>query len=446
MKVGIDSLAVYIPKTYLSLEGEWAEARAPIFTDGDLDKLIGKIKKGVGVTKVAIPDMHEDVATMAAMAARKLLEQNQIDLSQIGYLAVSSETGLDQSKALSAYVLGMLEDYFECQAPHVGCVEYKFACVGSAYALESACALVRSGMLGDKKAIVIASDVAKYDLESVGEYTQGAGAVAMMISEDPNLIVLDSKPWASFTRNERDFFRPNWRTTPIVDGKYSMEVYCNCVDGAFRAYMGPEQTYLDFVSSIDKMLFHLPFPKMAEYAASRLLLSLEKPNLKKSEIKEAQKEFKNTEVFKSIFNEKIEKSLRFSGEVGNIYTGALFLGLASLVEWSLEDGEDLADQSVLFNAYGSGASSKVFGGYFGKNWKLGTKALDFKRSRKESVEISLTDYERLHQKEECSGVGNPVRLGGSVISPKDEFIFDHYGDTCDKTKIDLGYRYYNYER
>ena len=40
----------------------------------------------------------------------------------------------------------------------------------------------------EKKAIVIASDIAKYELASTGEYTQGAGAVSMLLSSNPSII------------------------------------------------------------------------------------------------------------------------------------------------------------------------------------------------------------------------------------------------------------------
>ena len=36
----------------------------------------------------------------------------------------------------------------------------------------------------NRKAVVIASDIAKYELNSTGEYTQGAGSVSMLICED----------------------------------------------------------------------------------------------------------------------------------------------------------------------------------------------------------------------------------------------------------------------
>ena len=44
-----------------------------------------------------------------------------------------------------------------------------------------------------KSAIVIVSDIAKYDIGSAGEYTQGAGAVAILIKDNPRLLALMKK-------------------------------------------------------------------------------------------------------------------------------------------------------------------------------------------------------------------------------------------------------------
>jgi hydroxymethylglutaryl-CoA synthase len=53
----------------------------------------------------------------------------------------------------------------------------------------------------------VGSDVAKYELASTGEYTQGAGAIAVLIKEQPRL--LDINPdWGVATRGVHDFFKP----------------------------------------------------------------------------------------------------------------------------------------------------------------------------------------------------------------------------------------------
>ena len=49
--------------------------------------------------------------------------------------------------------------------------------------------------------------MSKYELNSTGEYTQGAGAIALLISENPSLISIDNV-WGVATKSENDFFKP----------------------------------------------------------------------------------------------------------------------------------------------------------------------------------------------------------------------------------------------
>ena len=66
-----------------------------------------------------------------------------------------------------------------------------------------------------KKAIVIASDVAKYGLGSSGEYTQGAGAVSMLITFNPSIIVIEKTIGISM-EHVSDFFKPRKK----IDNNY----------------------------------------------------------------------------------------------------------------------------------------------------------------------------------------------------------------------------------
>ena len=65
-------------------------------------------------------------------------------------------------------------------------VDLTFACIGAVDALQTCVDYIR--LHPTKKAIVIATDNAKYDLNSTGEYTQGAGAIAMLISANPKIL------------------------------------------------------------------------------------------------------------------------------------------------------------------------------------------------------------------------------------------------------------------
>ena len=101
-------------------------------------------------------------------------------------------------------------------------VELKHACYGATAALQLAKGHI--ALNPTSRVLVIASDIAKYGLNSGGEPTQGAGAVAMVVSSDPRLLVLDNET-SLFTDDVMDFWRPNYAPYPMVDGKFSNEQY-----------------------------------------------------------------------------------------------------------------------------------------------------------------------------------------------------------------------------
>ncbi|GIS43879.1 MAG: hypothetical protein Ct9H90mP16_09490 [Candidatus Poseidoniales archaeon] len=69
-----------------------------------------------------------------------------------------------------------------------------FACIGAVDALHNTLDWVaRGGVEEDRIGIVVFSDNAKYDLESAGEYTQGAGGGALLIRHNPRLISIPDR-------------------------------------------------------------------------------------------------------------------------------------------------------------------------------------------------------------------------------------------------------------
>lgn len=77
------------------------------------------------------------------------------------------------------------------------------------YATTAGLALARDHVLlnPDTKVLVIASDIAKYGLNTGGEPTQGAGSVAMLITADPKILALNNDNVA-LTQDIYDFWRP----------------------------------------------------------------------------------------------------------------------------------------------------------------------------------------------------------------------------------------------
>ena len=507
--IGIDAIAAYVPRLYVDLTKEWAEARAPLHTKGDVAALVGKVKAGVGVTRMSIADAHQDCATLAAMAAKRVIDASGIDPRDIDFIAVGTETTVDQSKSIAAYVLGMLERHYGVKLEDVGTPQVQFACIGATYALEASVSRIRAGDNTKPYALVIASDIAKYPLGSPGEYTQGAGAVALLISENPRLLVLEQGLSATVTRDERDFFRPNWSKDAVVDGKYSIDVYLDCMQAAFDSYSRKASDKLgvrkgDLYKKIDHFLFHVPFPRMAEYAALRVFGELwwadpllreriehEVPSLsdiprspdgtldEKRWRKEMERGLSKTTLFRQAFDKKVDPSLSLARDVGNVYSGSLYLALVSLLERTRD--VDLTGHRILLGSYGSGASAKILSGIVADRYARIVSTLHVHDELKDEsaggtrIPVSLADYESLHKLSDVEldlgedlahKVAHHTALsasdvtalaaaletrawrirprGTSVLTPKNEFALEKLGTTASPQITDTGYRYYKW--
>ena len=180
-KVGIEAVSFYVPNLYVEIS-ELAEARAIPFA---------KLNKGLGLNRMALCDQNEDAASMAANALFNLIEENNIDPRQIGRIYLGTESALDAAKPTATYATGMVEEKLsEKYGPrcfkNCDVVDLTFACIGAVDALHNSLDWLRVGE--NRQAIVIASDLAKYELNSTGEYTQGAGAVALHLTENPKVL------------------------------------------------------------------------------------------------------------------------------------------------------------------------------------------------------------------------------------------------------------------
>jgi hydroxymethylglutaryl-CoA synthase len=205
--VGIDDLTVYIPRLFLPIT-DLAKARQ---IDPD------KLRHGLGLVDMAIADAHEDAATLAANAVVRLIDQNNLDPRRIGRLYMGTESALDGSKPTATYILEMLRRHYrDTYGPdcflHCDVVDLTFACIGAVDALHNTLDWVRGN--SERVGIIVASDVAKYELGSSGEYTQGAGAMALLLTHNPRLMVINDH-WGVGTRSVHDFFKPKKHVTKI---------------------------------------------------------------------------------------------------------------------------------------------------------------------------------------------------------------------------------------
>src|SRR5436853_855714 len=130
LSVGIDSLAIALPRRYLDL-ADLARARG---VDPE------KFTVGLGGRRMAVPDPGEDSVALAATAARRLVEESGLDPAEIGMLVVGTETGVDHAKPVASHVQGLLE------LPRgMRVYDTQHACYGGTAALMASCEWIASG-------------------------------------------------------------------------------------------------------------------------------------------------------------------------------------------------------------------------------------------------------------------------------------------------------------
>jgi len=318
MKVGIDLIHFATAGYYLGLDTFAAEKNMDV----------EKFTVGIGQDKMSIAPPDEDVVTLAAKATAPILEQ--IDANEISAVLFATETGVDQSKSAGVFLHGLLGLSKRCRV-----VEFKHACYAGAAALQMATTMVRANP--KEKILVIAADIAKYDVDTSGEATQGCGAVAMLITDQPRIIEIEPGS-GYYTEDVMDFWRPNSRTTALVDGKYSTKVYLKSLKQAWEHFT--EQTDRTF-QDIDYFCYHIPFTKMAEKAHKTLV--------KKVGQKLTQTQFEAQTLPSQIYNRI----------VGNSYSASLFVGFISLLD-NVRD--NIEGKRVSFFSYGSGCVAEFFTG------------------------------------------------------------------------------------
>lgn len=347
MKIGIDQLSFVTTPYYLDLV-ELAKAR-------NVDP--NKYLIGIGQEKQAVVPPTQDAVTLGAAAVQKLLTPALKE--RINTVLVATESGVDNSKATAIYIKRLLG-----LSKFTRVVELKEAC----YAATAGLMMAKGLVAADPQAVVmvIGTDIARYGLNTPGEVTQGAGAVAMTVSANPRLLVLDQVSVAA-SDDIMDFWRPLYAENAMVDGKYSTQVYIDFFLQTFERYQQMTKRRLaDFAA----LLFHLPFTKMGKKALDALLG--DRDDIDSRRLREA-----------------LTASQQYSRQVGNLYTGSLYLGLLSY----LQNGHAKAGQRLGLFSYGSGAEGEFYSGVLQPGFE--NQLNDVSADLVDRQQVSVSEYEQL---------------------------------------------------
>lgn len=353
--VGISSIGLSFPSLALPL-GELAALR-----NEDANKYL----YGLGCCEMALCAPDEGVVDLATRAAERALERWSGNLADIGLIAVGTESAVDMSRPLSAWVAERLG-----LRGAVRSYEVKHACYGGTLALKQAVEWKSCGADGGKAALVIASDVALYAPTDPGEPTQGAGAVAMIVDQ-PRIAAIDpvSHPWSE---PAFDFWRPVGEDFPRVDGPYSLDCYKRATEHCLRAWIG-DGSASDALAGLEALCLHVPFPKMVKKA---VLHGAEACGL-------------SADQATKLFKEKVDPTMDWNRHCGNAYTASLWISVASALV-GMDEGKGLAAFS-----YGSGFGAELLTLTAGPDAAAGAWVTDVETDFAQRQLIDAPRYEAL---------------------------------------------------
>jgi hydroxymethylglutaryl-CoA synthase len=483
--IGISGLAAYVPPYRVWLEDwcDWTNNQWP------------KIREVVG-RSFRVRGSNHSVYTMAANAVIRLIDQYDVDPSRVKFLGLGTESSTDNS-AGAIIVKGMVDRALQargkppisrsCEVP-----EFKHACLGGVYGMKGAIRHLALDGAGSQ-AIVVCADIAEYARGSSGEPTQGAGAVAMLLEENPTLAVVDligsgsasdyrimdfRKPMSRFCRQDRSESH-QVQDFPVFNGKYSTTCY---IDETLHAlndmYEKRGLNSIEHLRSLRTLFLHRPYRRMPEtgwavsylfalgqgsaedraelasycYEAGVDVEALLAEMISKPEVSNlAAPERLQFEVYPMAmavlrafrasrhYRHEILDKLRLGSDtmldLGNLYTAALPAWMAAGFEQALEEDSLSAGEEVLTLGYGSGDAAEVIPFYMAENWQEPASKIKFADAMEMTLDLNQQQYEALHDGRHAQDLDYVAR---------NEFVIDRVGQIDERHFSDLGIEYYRY--
>lgn len=371
-RIGISAIGFYFPQHYVSLE-------ELLLSRGEKPE---KATKGLGVERMAILANNEDSVTMAANA----IENLNCSKEKVGKLIFATECGVDAAKDNASYIHNLCGLPSNCEAYDV-----KAACAAGTYALWQIIDWILGGRGNGRQGIVVCSDKAVYEYNTGAEITGGSGAIALLIEENPKIISFDLE-MGDYKSSVRDFWKPLGNECAIIaeDGRPSVQCYLDALVPSYKDFLNNGGK-----NNFNFLLFHTPYAKMvckAFNTLSKLIPSIE-----------------------GKFESMTSNSLKAPALVGNIYNGALYLAMASLLE---HYDKEARGKSIGFYSFGSGCSSKFFRGTVNPNFSNGFNLFkQLENMKKIKPEI----YEQIRR-----GETRISEKRGFLLNGIDEQGFRHY--------------------
>jgi len=391
MSVGIHRMAAWVGSGALDL--------------GDLARARGRnpqaIRDNLLVEERTVLAPWEDPVTQAVNAARQVLDDDT--RKRVRWLLVATESSLDEEKPLSSWVHHWLELPSTCRN-----LEVKHACYGGTGALRLLLAWLAAEGSPDDLALVVTTDLSLLGLHEPYEYVLGAGATALLLGKDPDLVTFEAGRAGVYANEVTDVIRPTpWLETG--NSETSLFSYLEGVDGAFDAFEelnGPT----DVSEAFQAMVFHAPFGGITPRAHERLLLRSH-PDWSRARCRVR-------------YAEQVADSLCVHRHLGGVYSGSTFLSLLG----TLVARDDLVPGDAIgVYSYGSGSCAEFYRAIVGPHPE---RAVDPRPGLATRVRVDVDRYEAV-ERERSEGRGaaayTPSRFD-DWRPAADELVLRHVSD------------------
>jgi hydroxymethylglutaryl-CoA synthase len=138
--------------------------------------------------------------------------------------------------------------------------------------------------------------------------------------------------------------------------------------------------------------------------------------------------------FRELVADKMSLGADAAMEMGNLYTAALPAWLAAGMEEAAARGIELAGETLLAIAYGSGDAAEALPLVVAPGWRAMAEKIAFSRALEGPRDLAQRDYESLHDRGVLDGDYRPSGL----------FFISRVGDRYEASFQDLGVEYYDY--
>jgi polyketide biosynthesis 3-hydroxy-3-methylglutaryl-CoA synthase-like enzyme PksG len=369
MMAGIEALNVFAGTAVLDLRDL---ARRRGLDPARFENLLMKQKA------VALP--HEDPVTFAANAARPLVAALEpTERERIELLITCSESGVDFSKSLSTYV-----HHYLGLSRHCRLFEIKQACYSGTAGLQMAVNFVLSQTSPGARALVVATDIARFSAApgtnpaeqewAFAEPSSGAGAVALLVGERPQVLRMDVGASGCYGYEVMDTCRPD-AELEAGDTDLSLLTYLDCCEQAFLQYQR-RVSGAHYRDSFQHLIFHTPFAGMVKGAHRTMMRRLAAARI---------------EEIEADFAKRVAPGLTYCQRIGNIMGGALFVSLAATIDRVALDGP----RRIGCFSYGSGCCSEFFSGVITPEGQQRQRRVDIESHLNARVPLEIDEYEAL---------------------------------------------------